>query len=118
MLAIAVAEAVSQYFCDLWLQSAGERIAHELRIAAYDHLQRLSLGFHHRRQKGDLVTRVTGDVDGVGALFSQQLGEVAQSALLAFGMVVVVMVIDPVLGLISIATLPMMLLLSSVSGGA
>jgi ATP-binding cassette, subfamily B, bacterial len=114
VLAIAVAEAVSQYFCDLWLQSAGERITHELRIAAYDHLQRLSLGFHHRRQKGDLVTRVTGDVDGVGTLFSQQLGEVAQSALLAFGMVVVVMVIDPVLGLISIATLPAMLLLSSV----
>ncbi|HEX5620665.1 MAG TPA: ABC transporter transmembrane domain-containing protein [Solirubrobacteraceae bacterium] len=113
VLAIAVAEAVSQYLCDLWLQSAGERITHELRIAAYDHLQRLSLGFHHRRQKGDLVTRVTGDVDGVGTLFSQQLGEVVQSALLAFGMVVVVMVIDPVLGLISIATLPLMLLMSS-----
>ena len=67
-----------------------------------------------RRQKGDLVTRVTGDVDAVGTLFSQQLGEVAQSALLAFGMVVVVMWIDPVLGLISIATLPFMLLLSAV----
>src|SRR5262249_46494889 len=31
-LAIAVAEATAQYFCDLWLQSAGERITHELRI--------------------------------------------------------------------------------------
>jgi ABC-type multidrug transport system fused ATPase/permease subunit len=70
VLAIAVAEAVAQFACDLWLQSAGERITHELRIAVYDHLQRLSLGFHHRRQKGDLVTRVTGDVDAMGTLFS------------------------------------------------
>jgi ATP-binding cassette, subfamily B, bacterial len=114
VMVIAVAEALAQYFSDLWLQSAGERITHELRIAVYDHLQRLSLGFHHKRQKGDLVTRVTGDVDAVGTLFSQQLGELAQAGLLAFGMVVVVMVIDPVLGLVAISTLPVMLLLSSI----
>jgi ATP-binding cassette, subfamily B, bacterial len=111
---IAVAEAVSQYFCELWLQSAGERITHELRIAAYDHLQRLSLGFHHRRQKGDLVTRVTGDVDAMGQLFSQSLGEVTQAALLAFGMVAVVFFIDPVLGVVSVSTLPVMLLMSAI----
>ena len=114
VLVIAVAEAAAQYACDLWLQSAGERITHQLRVAVYDHLQRLSLGFHHRRAKGDLVTRMTGDVDAMGTLFSQSLGEVAQAGLLAFGMVAVVMVIDPVLGLISIATLPLMLGLSAV----
>ena len=76
VLAIALVEAVARYACDLWLQSAGERITHELRIAVYDHLQRLSLGFHQRRQKGDLITRVTGDVDAMGGLFSQSLGEV------------------------------------------
>ena len=37
----------------------------------YDHLQRLSLGFHQRSQKGDLLTRVTGDVNAMGDLFSQ-----------------------------------------------
>jgi ATP-binding cassette subfamily B protein len=111
---IALAEAGAQYFSDLWLQTAGERITHQLRVAAYDHLQRLSLGFHHRRQKGDLVTRVTGDVDAIGTLFSQSLGEIAQAALLAFGMVIVVLWIDPVLGLLSIATLPVMLVMSAV----
>ena len=74
VIGIALVEAVARYACDLWLQSAGERITHELRIAVYDHLQRLSLGFHQRRQKGDLITRVTGDVDAMGGLFSQSLG--------------------------------------------
>jgi len=63
VLAIAIVEAVAQYASDMWLQTAGERIAHDLRLRVYDHLQRLSLGFHQRRQKGDLVTRVTGDVN-------------------------------------------------------
>jgi ATP-binding cassette subfamily B protein len=113
VLVIAIAEAVAQYACDLWLQSAGERITHELRVAVYDHVQRLSLGFHHRRRKGDLVARVTGDVDAMGTLFSQSLGEVAQAGLLALGMVVVVMWIDPMLGLVTIASLPPMLVLSA-----
>ena len=107
VLGIAVAEALAGYFCNLWLQSAGERITHELRMAVYDHLQRLSLGFHQRRQKGDLITRVTGDVDAMGAIFSQSLGEVVQAGMLATGMVIVTFVIDPVLGLVSIATLPL-----------
>ena len=61
-MSIALAEAGALYLSNLWLQTAGERISHELRIAVYDHLQRLSLAFHQKRQKGDLLTRVTGDV--------------------------------------------------------
>jgi ATP-binding cassette, subfamily B, bacterial len=106
VVAIAAADAVAQYCADLWLQSAGERITHELRVAVYAHLQRLSLGFHQRRQKGDLVNRLTGDVTAVGTLFSDQLGSIAQQGLLLLGMLVVVFVLDPVLGLVSVATMP------------
>ena len=70
ILAIAVAESAATYFCNLWIQSAGERITHELRVAVYDHLQRLSLAFHQRTHKGDLLTRVTEDVNDMGELFS------------------------------------------------
>ena len=59
---------------------AGERITHTLRIAVYEHLQRLSLGYHQRTQKGDLVARVTEDVTSVGDLFAESLGTIAQGA--------------------------------------
>ena len=106
VVAIAAADAIAQYCADLWLQSAGERITHELRVAVYAHLQRLSLGFHQRRQKGDLVNRLTGDVTAVGTLFSDSLGSIAQQGLLLLGMLVVVFVLDPVLGLVSVAMMP------------
>jgi ATP-binding cassette, subfamily B, bacterial len=114
VLVIAVVEAMAQYASDMWLQAAGERIAHDLRLRVYDHLQRLSLGFHQRRQKGDLVTRVTGDVNAMGDLFAQSLGAVVQSALLAFGMTIVLLVIDPVLALVSVVTAPLTIVLSYV----
>ena len=52
-------------------------------------MQRLSLSFHAKRQKGDLLTHVTGDVNAVGYLFSDTLGGLASAVLLLVGMVVV-----------------------------
>jgi ATP-binding cassette subfamily B protein len=114
VLLIALSEAAALYFSNLWLQTAGERISHELRIAVDDHLQRLSLAFHQRRQKGDLLTRVTGDVNAMGDLFAQQLGAITQAALLSLGMTVVLLVLDPVLALVSLATTPALLAISSI----
>ncbi|MDA0167460.1 ABC transporter ATP-binding protein/permease [Solirubrobacter taibaiensis] len=114
ILAIAVAETTSTYFVGLWLQSAGERIAHQLRVAIYDHLQRLSLAYHQRTPKGDLLTRVTEDVNDMGELFSDTLGEMLQAALLAFGMTVVLLIIDPVLALLSLVTAPLLVVISFV----
>ncbi len=114
ILAISVAESTATYFTGLWMQSAGERITHELRVAIYDHLQRLSLAFHQRTQKGDLLTRVTEDVNDMGELFSDTLGEMLQSALLACGMTLVLLWIDPVLALLSLATAPVLVFVSFV----
>src|SRR3954469_23961135 len=114
ILAISIGESLANYFADYWLQSPGERITHELRVAIYDHLQRLSLAFHQRSQKGDLLTRVTGDVNAMGNLFSDTLGEMVQSALLAVGMTLVLLWIDPVLALLSLITTPVLVTLSFV----
>ncbi|HEY3019060.1 MAG TPA: ABC transporter ATP-binding protein, partial [Solirubrobacteraceae bacterium] len=106
VIGVALVDAIGTYFSDLWLQSAGERIAHDLRVALYDHLQRLSLGYHLRRQKGDLVTRVTGDVNAIGDLFAQSIGSLAQSALLLLGMLAVAFTLDPLLAVVTSLTLP------------
>src|SRR4051794_300334 len=58
-IGIALLDALATYTGDLWLKRAGESISHELRLQMYSHLQRLSLAYHDRRQKGDLVTRLT-----------------------------------------------------------
>lgn len=97
VLGIAAVGAVSSYFVDYWLNRAGERIVHALRVATYAQLQRLSLAFHARRHKGDLVTRVTGDVNAIGSLFADTLGTLASALLTLAGMFVVCVLLDPLL---------------------
>jgi ATP-binding cassette subfamily B protein/subfamily B ATP-binding cassette protein MsbA len=55
---------------------------------------------------------VTGDVRDMGQLFSDTLGEMLRSALLALGMTCVLLAIDPVLALLSLATAPILVVVS------
>ena len=108
VLAIALVSALAENASSLWLQRAGERISHEMRVNVYDRLQRLSLRFHEQRQKGDLVTRVTGDANAVGDMFATSLGSVVQATVLLLGMLVVTFILDPLLALVWLAVVPLL----------
>jgi ATP-binding cassette subfamily B protein len=113
VVGIALLNALATYTGELWLRRAGERVAHELRVAMYGHLQRLSLAFHDRRQKGDLVTRLTEDANSVGLLFSDTIGTMAQAVLVLAGMIVVSLLIDPLLGLAMLGVAPVLFVVTN-----
>jgi ATP-binding cassette, subfamily B, bacterial len=108
VIAIAAVSAAGTYVADIGLGRAGERIAHDLRVATYAHLQRLSLAFHDRRQKGDLVTRLTEDANQVGELFSESIGTMAQAVLILAGMAAVTVILDPALAAAMFAVTPVL----------
>ena len=109
VLGIALVDALATFSSDFWLNRSGEKIVHDLRIATYEHMQRLSLVFHSSRPTGDLVARVTGDVNAVGVLFSQTLGTLASSAMLLIGMFAVTFWIDPLLAFVAFLVTPLLL---------
>lgn len=55
-----------QYGQDTLMAQAALRVATDLRVRLYGHLQSLSLDYFERAQMGDLAYRLTGDVDRVG----------------------------------------------------
>src|SRR3954452_3401340 len=108
VVVISAVSAAGTYIADIGLSRAGERIAHDLRVATYAHLQRLSLAFHDRRQKGDLVTRLTEDANQVGELFSESIGAMTQAILILIGMAAVTVMLDPLLALAMFAVTPVL----------
>ena len=61
---------------------AGERFLGDLRVAAYDHLQRLSMPFFESERAGVLVSRLTADVQSLTTFVRQVLVEVVGNMLL------------------------------------
>ncbi len=71
-----------------WSATIGKRVGYDLRHALYHHVQRLSLSFYDNRQTGDLLVRLTADIDAIedfitGAVFGIVLDVVTLAGMLA-----------------------------------
>jgi ATP-binding cassette subfamily B protein len=89
--------------------TAGERFLHALRVAAFDKLQALPLGFFERERAGVLVSRLTSDVQSLNELVRDALVEISGSALQIVLTVVALLLLSPRLALISLVALPILI---------
>src|SRR5262249_45121960 len=86
----------------------GQSMVNDLRGALYNHLQRLSLAFHNRRQVGDLLYRVTADTYSIQTLTMNGIFPILTSLVLLIGMMMVMLQIDWVLTLLALGVCPLL----------
>jgi ATP-binding cassette subfamily B protein len=87
VLAIATLGAVSSYFENYLTTTVGQWVMHDLRRVVYQHIQRLSLSFHDQKKTGDLISRVTSDIDAIQSLVSNVMLGIVVKILTLLGMI-------------------------------
>ena len=87
----------------------GERVLYALRVRIFGHLQRLSLDYYDRELGGRIMTRMTTDVESLSQLLQTGLVTALTSLLTCAGVAVVLLVLDPRLGLATLAVAPPLL---------
>jgi ATP-binding cassette subfamily B protein len=70
-------------------------------------LNRLPLGYVDRQPRGDLLSRVTNDIDNVAQSLQQSLSQLLTSSLTVIGVVVMMYIISPLLATVSVLTIPL-----------
>jgi ATP-binding cassette, subfamily B, bacterial len=93
---------------DMLMDRAGEKVVVNLRQATYAHLQRLSIAFHDRQRVGDLVSRVTNDIDRVQTMLVSVFDTLIPSVALLFGLALVMIVVSPSFGLLALSIAPVL----------
>ena len=93
----------------------GQKMVNDLRRDLYSHIQRLSLSFHHRRQVGDLLYRLTADTYAIQTLTMNGLFPVLCSLTLFVGMLLVMIRMDPLLSVLSLTVCPVLAVLVTLS---
>src|SRR4051794_11568664 len=106
VITIAVAGALSSYFEKYLTTSVGQWVMHDLRRVLYSHIQRLSLSYHDQKRTGDLISRVTTDIDAVQNLISQVLLGVLVNILTLIGMVLVMFYLNWAFTVIALLVAP------------
>src|SRR6266699_1681505 len=94
-------------YVDLYLAAyIGQNLTARLRNQLFEHLQRLSLDWHGKQKKGDLVQRVTGNVADVEKFVTDGIVDLLGGFLIIVGITAVMLSISPLYTLISLAIAP------------
>src|SRR6266576_849814 len=106
VLAIAALDAVASYLEKYLTTSVGQWISYDLRQRVYSHIQKLSLAFHDQERTGDLITRVTSDIDAIQSFITQGLLGILINLITLIGMIAVMFYLNWRFTLIALSVAP------------
>ncbi len=109
-LGVYLASFVLAYLQAFLLAGVVQRTMYRLRGDVEAKLHRLPLDYVDRHARGDLLSRVTNDIDNVAQSLQQSLSQVLTSVLTIVAVVVMMIVTSPLLALVALVSIPLSLL--------
>ncbi len=119
-LATALTWALGLYLAAsalMWLQGyllndVTQRTVFRLRADVEDKINRLPLQFFDGQPRGELLSRVTNDIDNVSQTLQQTLSQLLSSLLTVIGVLAMMFIISPLLAVIALVTIPITMIIT------
>jgi ATP-binding cassette subfamily B protein len=112
--AIYLAASLFSWWQGYLVAGVVNRTVYRLRSDVEDKLHRLPLSYFDRQPRGELLSRVTNDIDNVGTSLQQTMSQLLVSMLTVVGVVVLMFVISPLLALVALVAIPLSLVITTV----
>jgi ABC-type multidrug transport system fused ATPase/permease subunit len=96
-------------------QGISSLVAYDLRNMLYEHLQELSFSFHDDSETGQLMSRMTGDIEAVRNFFPMGLTRAILAIVTFVPIIILLFQLDIYLSLITFISIPILLFLSSIA---
>jgi len=112
VLAIAILNGFLGYSQGILAKTVGHSVTAAIRLQLFSHIQRLPQSYHDYRQTGELITRLTGDINLLQDLLVETFIRLTGQLAIILGMLAVAFIIDWQLALLIIAVMPFFLLAS------
>jgi len=102
----AVGEAALSFGERYWSARIGEGLIYDMRVALFDHVQRMPVGFFTRSHTGALVSRLNNDVLGAQRALTQTLGSVVSNVIVLTTTLTAMLLLEWRLTLLALVLLP------------
>ena len=113
LLASYVAAWFTQFGQSYTIVAVTQNVLRTLRRDLFEHLQTLSLRFFDRRSTGELMSRLTNDIDAINRVLSQSIIDLVASLLTLAGITIIMLTLNAWLALGALVILPIMLWLTA-----
>ncbi|HET7030812.1 MAG TPA: ABC transporter ATP-binding protein [Candidatus Limnocylindrales bacterium] len=114
LAALYLASAVFNWGQSFLMAGVAQRTVYRLRLDVDAKLGRLPLRYFDTIPRGDLLSRVTNDIDNIGQSLQQSLSQLIPSLLTIVGMLILMLTISPLLAVVSILAVPASLIVTMV----
>jgi ATP-binding cassette subfamily B multidrug efflux pump len=105
-LALYAGSALLSIMAGYLLAGVIQRLMHRLRAEVENKVNVLPLSYVDKQARGDLLSRVTNDIDNVAQSLQQTLSQMLTSVLLLIGVAIMMFTISPLLALVALTTVP------------
>ncbi|MBU3127193.1 ABC transporter ATP-binding protein [Clostridium tagluense] len=113
LIILYLISALFSYIQQFIMAGVAQKTVYGLRKEVEDKLSRLPLKFFDSRTHGEILSRVTNDVDNIATTLQQSLTQLITSIATIIGVVVMMLSISPLLTLVVILTLPMYVIVTA-----
>lgn len=86
---------------------------YRLRQDVEEKINRLPLGYYDKMQRGELLSRVTNDIDNVSQSLQQTFSQMVTSLLTVIGVLVMMLVVSPILTVVAAVTIPLTIVITA-----
>jgi ATP-binding cassette, subfamily B, multidrug efflux pump len=105
---VFIGQSVSIWLQNYWMIGIAQTTVFRMRRDLFRQFHRLSISFFDKRQHGELMSRVTNDIENVSSTLNSSFIQVFSSILTLFGTVGVMLYLSPLLTAISLSIVPLM----------
>jgi ATP-binding cassette, subfamily B, multidrug efflux pump len=111
LVAVALARGLCSFVQGYLAERASQGVAYDLRNALFERIERLSFSYYDRVQTGQLVTRLTNDVEQIRQFAGNGIVQLAAATIMLAGSTVLLLALNWRLALVALATMPVILTL-------
>jgi ATP-binding cassette subfamily B protein len=112
LLVLSAISAILGYL-DLYIASfIAQNLSARLRIKLFEHLQRISLDWHGKQKKGDLIQRITSNITDIEKLVTDGLVDLLVAGFTLFGVLLIMLFISWQYTLLTISIVPILFMIT------
>jgi ATP-binding cassette, subfamily B, multidrug efflux pump len=111
LVGLALARALFTFLQGYLAERASQGVAYDLRDALFERIERLSFSYYDRVQTGQLVTRLTSDVEQIRTFAGSGVVQLANAVVMLIGTTVVLLYLDWQLAFVALAIVPIIAVL-------
>ena len=90
----------------------GQKTSYNIRKDMYEKMQELPISYYDTHSSGDLMSRLTNDIDNINATISQSLTQLISGIINVVGMLIAMLMLNPILSIIGLISTPITMIIT------